>query len=279
MGAKLGDIMKFRLKLNNMAIALAVLMFAGVAPISGANAGTVIGGSSMLTGGYLTILESWLGEGELALTNIFTKDATDTTKDDSTDWHTAVDDKGRTFSLWEVETSNGQGGVDSFIMGGYNPQSWYSSGGFNKTPLDVDRTAFIFNLSTGVKLDQCTASGNILCGNDLDDEGKKQTYNHSGSGPTFGSGYDLFVSSDLLSGYNRGWSYGILTGEPGWGSSSLLDNDNDQPNWLSVGALETFTITPVSSIPLPAALPLYGAGLAVMGFIGWRRRRKAAATV
>jgi len=27
-------------------------------------------------------------------------------------------------------------------------------------------------------------------------------------------------------------------------------------------------------IPLPAALPLYGTGLAIMGFIGWRRKRK-----
>ncbi|MEX1036332.1 MAG: VPLPA-CTERM sorting domain-containing protein [Sneathiella sp.] len=33
----------------------------------------------------------------------------------------------------------------------------------------------------------------------------------------------------------------------------------------------------VSAVPLPAALPLYGAGLAAMGFIGWRKRRKAAA--
>jgi len=34
----------------------------------------------------------------------------------------------------------------------------------------------------------------------------------------------------------------------------------------------------LSVVPLPAALPLYGAGLAVMGFIGWRKK-KAAATV
>lgn len=27
-------------------------------------------------------------------------------------------------------------------------------------------------------------------------------------------------------------------------------------------------------VPLPAALPLYGTGLAIMGFIGWRRKRK-----
>ncbi|MBL4667233.1 MAG: hypothetical protein JKY04_07640 [Sneathiella sp.] len=30
----------------------------------------------------------------------------------------------------------------------------------------------------------------------------------------------------------------------------------------------------VSAIPLPAALPLYGAGIAVLGFIGWRKKRK-----
>ncbi len=30
-----------------------------------------------------------------------------------------------------------------------------------------------------------------------------------------------------------------------------------------------------SVVPLPAALPLYGAGLAVMGLVGWRRKRKA----
>ena len=35
--------------------------------------------------------------------------------------------------------------------------------------------------------------------------------------------------------------------------------------------------TKVSAVPLPAALPLYGAGLAVMAFIGWRRKRNAKA--
>lgn len=32
----------------------------------------------------------------------------------------------------------------------------------------------------------------------------------------------------------------------------------------------------VSAVPLPAALPLYGAGIAVLGFMGWRRKRKTA---
>ena len=35
----------------------------------------------------------------------------------------------------------------------------------------------------------------------------------------------------------------------------------------------------VNVIPLPAALPLYGTGLAVMGFLGWRRKRKVTAGI
>ncbi|MCP4071902.1 MAG: hypothetical protein GY742_09220 [Hyphomicrobiales bacterium] len=30
-------------------------------------------------------------------------------------------------------------------------------------------------------------------------------------------------------------------------------------------------------VPIPAALPLFGTGLALMGFVCWRRKRKAAA--
>lgn len=32
----------------------------------------------------------------------------------------------------------------------------------------------------------------------------------------------------------------------------------------------------VAAVPLPAALPLIGAGFAALGFVGWRRKRKAA---
>lgn len=35
-------------------------------------------------------------------------------------------------------------------------------------------------------------------------------------------------------------------------------------------------VTAVSAVPLPAALPLYGAGIAVLGFMGWRRRKNVA---
>jgi hypothetical protein len=38
----------------------------------------------------------------------------------------------------------------------------------------------------------------------------------------------------------------------------------------------SYDITGISPVPLPAALPLFGAGLGLMSFFGWRRRRMAA---
>lgn len=41
--------------------------------------------------------------------------------------------------------------------------------------------------------------------------------------------------------------------------------------------LVTVNSASVSEVPLPAALPLLAAGLGAMGFMGWRRKRKAVA--
>jgi hypothetical protein len=35
--------------------------------------------------------------------------------------------------------------------------------------------------------------------------------------------------------------------------------------------------SPLSTVPLPAALPLFASGLGALGLLGWRRKRKAAA--
>ena len=44
---------------------------------------------------------------------------------------------------------------------------------------------------------------------------------------------------------------------------------------------ETFVVTNVATnvTPLPAALPLFASGLAFLGLLGWRRKRKAATSV
>jgi len=44
-----------------------------------------------------------------------------------------------------------------------------------------------------------------------------------------------------------------------------------------LGFSDPMAIQAVSPIPIPAALPLFGTDLGILGFLGWRRRRKAQA--
>lgn len=43
----------------------------------------------------------------------------------------------------------------------------------------------------------------------------------------------------------------------------------------SIVAFDDVTFSEISEVPVPAALPLFGTGLAALGFLGWRRKRKA----
>ena len=73
-------------------------------------------------------------------------------------------------------------------------------------------------------------------------------------------------------------------------SSLLLGRDGTEGEYVEIpqtgqfsafpGSRGTYSVERVSipPVPLPAALPLFGTGLAVMGFIGWRRKRIAAET-
>jgi hypothetical protein len=51
----------------------------------------------------------------------------------------------------------------------------------------------------------------------------------------------------------------------------------DASDCLSVDFLLATIDLTVTHVPLPAALPLFGTGLGILGFLGWRRRRKAQA--
>ena len=55
---------------------------------------------------------------------------------------------------------------------------------------------------------------------------------------------------------------------------SAIDNDTiiDTANSSSLVVSPT-----VSEVPLPAALPLFASGLAGLGLLGWRRKKKAIA--
>ncbi|MFK5977848.1 MAG: VPLPA-CTERM sorting domain-containing protein [Rhizobiaceae bacterium] len=41
--------------------------------------------------------------------------------------------------------------------------------------------------------------------------------------------------------------------------------------------IASITVSGVSAVPVPAALPLFGSGLAILGFMGWRRKKRQSA--
>lgn len=217
-------------------------------PAAQAGATTILGGSALLTPGYATQLETWLGEGPLTLTNIFTKGVGST----SYDFHAAADGKGRTFSVIEVPYAyNGNTGDplrEPKIIGGYDPVSWDSSNVYHTSPPN-SFDAFLFNLTdTFIQ----TQTGTVPAW---------QTYNSVYYGPTFGGGHDLSVLTDLTSGYTNPFTY-----SPYLGPNILGHNDplSPYPGFyiITVGKLEVFTISADNSpVPEPSTVALIGVGL------------------
>ena len=57
------------------------------------------------------------------------------------------------------------------------------------------------------------------------------------------------------------------------GSDTFELSFRDNPGWI---ALDNFSVTDPSAVPLPGTLPLFAGGLGMMGLLGWRRKRQAA---
>jgi hypothetical protein len=213
----------------------------------------IVGGSGLLDAAYANQLEAWLGEGTIEITRIYGKASGDT----ATNFHNAVDGQGRTFSVIQVFASQGnyavfEGGgsavadVQAQIIGGYNPQSWNSdsTGSHNFTPNDIDRTAFIFNLTSPEVQRQ------NLIGQAFFNAGEYQTLNGAFFGPSFGGGSDIRVDHTLSAGYAFNWSYG---------GTSYTDNivigGGYYTQSLQFGQIEVFTIRNVSAaVPEPLSL-------------------------
>ena len=84
-----------------------------------------------------------------------------------------------------------------------------------------------------------------------------------------GSWVDALYGDDAaLDGVNKGLGFIV--------ASVITNGIFDEVRFTSGSNAFEYANLTVSAVPLPAALPLYGAGLALIGFIGWRKRRKAA---
>jgi hypothetical protein len=213
--------------------------------------GIIIGGSSLLDESRHAQLQSWLGAGELNLANVYTLKPGDT----SADFHKGADGQGDTFTLLEVTNTSGL----SFLVGGYNPQSWSSTDGWHETESDWQRTAFLFNFTTQAVYRQ------VLTSYVLPSQGLRQTYNGTDFGPVFGAGPDLFVNNELRSALSWQLSYGNPSNE----GYSIIDHSLGGQA-VRVDAMEIFAIAPV---PEPASAAMLLGGLGVVGLLARRRGR------
>jgi len=228
-------------------------MLLALAGVGTAQAGDIIGGSSLLDDSRHAQLERWLGQGEFNLNNVYTLRPGDT----SVNFHNAADGKGATFTLIDVTNTAGQ----SFLVGGYNPQSWSSTDGWHETERDWQRTAFLFNFDTPAVYRQVSSSF------ELPSQGQRQTFNDILFGPVFGSGPDLFVNDDLT----RALSWQLSYGNPDNEGVSIIDGSL-RGQTVSVNAMEVFAIAPV---PEPASGAMLLAGLGVVGgMLRWRQHRR-----
>lgn len=195
-------------------------------------------------------LERWLGAGPLYLDPLYIRQE----GDDSLDFHAAVDGRGSNFTIMSVSDSAG----DSWIVGGYNPQSWFSNDGWHVTERDWQRTGFIFNFTDPAVYRQVPTS------HILPSQGSRQTFNRSDHGPIFGAGPDLYVDQRL----NTSISWQLTYGDPDFEGRSIIDGTYGG-QFMRINALEIYAISP---IPEPRIWAMLLGGLGVMGWAVRRRR-------
>jgi hypothetical protein len=209
-----------------------------------ATANSVVIGGGLLTGGDANQLASWLGEGDLVFNNLYGGIWVNLS---GSAFHAAADGQGRTFTVALVNKSESQ-----YLIGGYNPLSWDSSETNHVSPTNAERTAFLYNLTTTLKLDQnLDAPGG---------SGFYQTGNYAAALPIFGGGSDLYFA-DYLGGtnYAADYSYGATNV---FGGGSLED--------FELISLNVYTIAETESVPEPNTLVLFSLGLLTLGI--YRKR-------
>ncbi len=105
---------------------------------------------------------------------------------------------------------------------------------------------------------------------------------NSATGPEvfmWASAHELFLPTGYVSDSAVGTSTATFAGTT-LAALGLTSGASFEWTWGAGTGDQTFTIqigTPVSAVPLPAALPLFATGLGALGLLGWRRKKKLAA--
>lgn len=239
---------------------LALIMASGAA-----NAGIVTNETDLLTGTGHAQLSNWLGE-DVDLTRLFAKGVDGVT---SYDWHAAVDNQGRTFTVMELFDNATN---ERRVIGGYNAVSWHSNNGYSP-----GESNFLFNL-TNSSVYRSTNRSSVYGAN-----------NKGMFGFSLGGGADLHVNTNLTQGKaNIGYSYGDKSK---YGDANYIREFAGSMSDWTIGAYETFSLSSStgvfgsgayamktesgdlnspapSDVPVPFAL----AGLSLLG-LGFTRRK------
>jgi MYXO-CTERM domain-containing protein len=221
-----------------------------------ANAGIVDPSSTLLDDAGATLLEGWLGQGDLDWNSEWYGGIGAT----SSSWHAAIDTLTHTVSIYKAINSLGQ----EVLVGGYTTNNWSGSG------YKVDSTAFIFNIT------QPEYQANTIL--------TLSTYAIPQYFATFGGGHDLSggylnigsTNGTWDDGYTNSHSYDTSQGTIDVGNGNPVGENGSNSSFRVIG-LETFTFSAAAPevTDTPAALvgmlPLLGLGLA---FVRRRNTKK-----
>jgi hypothetical protein len=165
--------------------------------------------SVLLQPSHHNILQSWIGRSVQWITRY--RGSRDGSS--SSSFHARCDHVGPTITI--VRSSNG------YLFGGYNPNSWSCSQGYQS-----GGGSFLFTL-TNPNSQSPTALYNVKSGNG--------PYDNSGYGPTWGGGHDLHIGNGWSGSYsNLSHSYNDPTGS---GNNLFTGSRN-----FGVSEIEVFSV-------------------------------------
>lgn len=224
-----------------------------------AQAGTITGGD-LLTSSYASLLTSRLGLSDANYTNISNLNAGAS----ASQWHSDVSGYTSVISIYDV-TYGGQ----NYLIGGYSSIG-HDLYGYSGNDNEIYDTAnFLFNLTIGSIFEQV---GGI-------NSDRFSQYDNLSYFATFGGGYDLYGGNSILgsgSGYSNNGVYGASSGfSYDFGTTGMFGDGSITKNFFDINGLESYAVSAVPAVPIPAAAWLFGTALA--GLFGFKARRRSSA--